>query len=682
MSTGDINLAGMSAEDRIAYRELMAEERLKGNTIYQIEGTKLIGLKDKSVTVLNLPDGVKEIAERAFEGNTEITEVHFPSSLRKIGMIAFKNCTSLKKLTQEGSMMFQLGYNTFGGCTSLREVDMEVGSLVVDYTVSPFAGCPIERATVTPFMIEKVKNPSFKTLIIRYAYNCKAIKSGAITDLPSLMRLYIPKRIAEIEDGAIDNLPSLNGIYYEGSVSDWIAIKKGENPLLRQVPIYYDCESLDRADASEAQSKDSFLDKERLDELMKTFIYTVQDEEHYVIDGLVKGANRRKKLPIPEGVVKIGPSAFINQHVVASIELPSTLTEICQQAFYGCDKIESVSFNEGLLSIGDEAMEACSSIKELYLPEGLERIGARAFKGCVNLRKIYIPDSVTEIGEGAFMGCRSLEQIAWPAGVTEIPASCFEGCTFLSTITVPDTVVRIDNNAFRNCTHIKQINISDIKAWFSIKGIISSLCDGGGTLTVNGEAVTDLVIPEGVTHINDYALHGINSVKSITLPKSLTYCSHHAFEKCWIEEVRVQDLESYCAIEFTTRESNPALCLSYTKLLIDGREPDALTLTEKITRIPSYSFINKGITELVLSESLAEIGEYAFEDCKLLTHITVPQTPSLKKIGMYAFWGCFAFEEIRFLGTKKEWKKALKSMGNEVKLALLANKRKVVFQGK
>ena len=689
MSKGDRNLAGMSAEDRRAYMELMTEERLKTNTTYEIDGLKVVGLKDKSVTVLDLPYGVVEIAERAFEGNTAITEINLPSSVSKIGMLAFKDCTSLKKLVQEDSFMNQLGYNTFVGCTSLCEVDMKVGGFIVDYTVSPFADCPIERATVTSFMIKKVKNPSLKTLIIRKdggffnsAKSNKILTSGSITDMPSLMRIFIPKAITEIEDGAIDNLPSLNGIYYEGSVSDWIAIKKGENPLLRQVPIYYDCKSLDDASSSEAQSKDTFLDKERLDELMKTFVYTVQDEEHYVIDGLVKGAKRRKTLPIPEGVVKIGPSAFINQHAVASIELPTTLTEIGAQAFYGCDKVASVSFNEGLLSIGDEAFEACSTVKELYLPEGLERIGARAFKACVELRRIYIPDSVTEIGEGAFMNCRSLEQVVLPAGVANIPNDCFNGCTFLSSITVPDSVVAIGVGAFRNCTHIKQINISDIKAWLNIKDFTADLCDGGGTLTVNGETVEELIIPEGVTEIYDYALRGINSIKRITLPDSLTYCSYHAFEKCWIEEVRVKDLQSYCSISFNSRESNPALCLNYTKLLINGEEPKALTLTDKITRVPAYAFSGMGITELVLSESLTEIGEYAFEDCKLLTHITIPKNTALNKIGMYAFGGCLAFKEIRFLGTKKEWKKALKAMGKEVKAALLANKRKVVFQEK
>ena len=49
---------------------------------------------------------------------------------------------------------------------------------------------------------------------------------------------------------------------------------------------------------------------------------------------------------------------------------------------------------------------------------------------------------------------------------------------------------------------------------------------------LNGELVTDLVIPDGVTEIKDYAFSGFSSLTSVTIPNSVTSIGEYAFDGC------------------------------------------------------------------------------------------------------------------------------------------------------
>ena len=48
----------------------------------------------------------------------------------------------------------------------------------------------------------------------------------------------------------------------------------------------------------------------------------------------------------------------------------------------------------------------------------------------------------------------------------------------------------------------------------------------------NGKKVTDLVIPEGGTHINNFAFYGCTSLTSVSFPNSLTEIGKYAFSFC------------------------------------------------------------------------------------------------------------------------------------------------------
>lgn len=81
----------------------------------------------------------------------------------------------------------------------------------------------------------------------------------------------------------------------------------------------------------------------------------------------------------------------------------------------------------------------------------------------------------------------------------------------------------------------------------------------------------------------------------------------------------------------------------------------SVTVSDGITVIGDSAFMFKiRMENVVLPEGLLRIEEYAFYRCKDLLSITLPA--SLVFIGKSAFKGCSSLKEIKYGGTKAQWK--------------------------
>ena len=198
--------------------------------------------------------------------------------------------------------------------------------------------------------------------------------------------------------------------------------------------------------------------------------------------------------------------------------------------------------------------------------------------------EVYIPAvynglSVTSIGVAAFMNCG------------------------LTSITIPDSVTGIGNSAFYNCDSLKGVYITDLKAWCIINfgGPYSNPLHHARNLYLNGQLVTELVIPDCVTSIGNYAFWNCTSLTSITIPDSVTSIGDEAFY--W--------------------------CVSLT----------SVTIGNGVTSIGYLAFYNcYSLTSVTIGNGVTSIGDRAFEDCSSLTSIIIPN--SVSSIGWYAFRSC------------------------------------------
>lgn len=146
-------------------------------------------------------------------------------------------------------------------------------------------------------------------------------------------------------------------------------------------------------------------------------------------------------------------------------------------------------------------------------------IRGSAFYGCADLTSVTIPNSVTSIGGSAFEGCRGLTSVTISNSVTTMGNYSFAYCSGLTSVTIPSSVTSIGYAAFNYCNGLTSVYYTGtIAQWcgisFGSEGAnplyyAHTLYYNGGTL------LTNLVIPEGVTEIKQYAFIGCNGITSI-----------------------------------------------------------------------------------------------------------------------------------------------------------------------
>ena len=169
----------------------------------------------------------------------------------------------------------------------------------------------------------------------------------------------------------------------------------------------------------------------------------------------------------------------------------------------------------------------------MTIPSSVTSIGSSAFYDCSSLTSVVIPEGVTSISTSAFSNCSSLTSVVIPEGVTSIGSSAFSRCSSLTSVTIPSSVTSI-GEAFYYCKALKDVHISDVASWCKIRfeSYKSNPFCYARNFYLNGELVTDLIIPDGVTSIGYSAFYNCSSLTSVTIPSSVTSIGSYAFMNC------------------------------------------------------------------------------------------------------------------------------------------------------
>ena len=264
-------------------------------------------------------------------------------------------------------------------------------------------------------------------------------------------------------------------------------------------------------------------------------------------------------------------------------------------------------------------------------------IGSSAFHHCDNIKSVTIPDSVVRIGELAFSKCYALEHVTLGRGIREIDFSPFSFCE------------KMIYNKYKNGYYVGNEENPYL-------ALVSMASEDAETVTIHPDTVVvcgsamkscsslrELVFPDGVVSIGSFALNYCSSLETVYIPESVESIGHMAFEHCdSLLNIVVSDKSPHFkSVDGILFSHDGTRLIKYTA----GQNVSSYSIPNGVLIIEDYAFENaKQLTEVVLSDSVEEIGHSAFIHCENLRNIQLGN--SLKRIGGQAFGFCSSLTAI------------------------------------
>ena len=569
--------------------------------------------------VLKFDSRVTAIPERAFVSCTNLTWLDIPECIVSIGSEAFKSCTSMQEITIPSSVT-RIDDNAFSGCTGKATINCNRTEGNIRFRDAAFSEVVIGDSVTT---IDSDAFSGCKNLkSVTIGNNVTRIEEYAFSNCGALTTITLPKDIATIDGYAFEGCISLSKVYFSGDIGDWLEISFGNsssNPLRTAHDLYINNQLVTDVVIPESAT----IVGNQLSGISAKSI-TMHDNITEIADSAFEGCLNLESATIPSRVLRINNGTFRDCKALRSVVIGKRVTAIGESAFYGCAALSSVEIPNSVITIEGEAFRDCISLTAIDIPNSVTSIGWCAFDGCTRLRDLTIGNGVATIEDGALSNCQSLTEVVIPEGVTYIGNDAFYNCYNLTSVTIPTTLSEVGSWAFATNGEISDIYIRDLSAWCRIEfgEPSSNPLYYGKNLYLNGKLVTDLIIPEGVTSIGNYAFIDCNCLTSVTIPNSVTAIGKEAFRYCRLERLTLD-----CNIP------NGMNQLSYFHEALNEAYFDTVVIGDSVTTIGDWAFSGFNCYNTIyIGKSVERIGEGAFYNCTNLTELYVHRDvpPTLK----------------------------------------------------
>ena len=413
------------------------------NTIGTAAFAECTGLKSIDLT------GVKEIMPYAFT-KAGLSEVTIPSSVEKIGGIAFGGCISLETMTLESrwsgeDSVYRRMVNILGNFSYVKgEYSYNM------HTSSEQVNNPIRSNE--EFREKYPGQTAIKTLIIKNDGEGTALdnSSAFAAHLVSLENVTLPEGMKTIPSGAFKQCFSLKKVVLPSSIETI-----GNNAFDSDVNLDIDFTKLTNLTSIGSQAF-SIINANGGNSVGGSYDKKYTDE--------ITDNGGIKNIILPESVKTIGSGAFFGQRNVKKIVIPESVTSIQGQAFQmipaleelevyaSLDKVSGSSFNEVFWSNTRNDSTITGKLKKVILGESYSatgKIGSALFYG-LDFDEIDIQmNNIQNLGSSMFMKNTRLKSFTVPKTVKVINQAAFYETTALKDITIPKNVQTMDIEVFR-----------------------------------------------------------------------------------------------------------------------------------------------------------------------------------------------------------------------------------------
>lgn len=289
---------------------------------------------------------------------------------------------------------------------------------------------------------------------------------------------------------------------------------------------------------------------------------------------------------------------------------------------------------------------------------------------------VVIEEGVTTIGVSAFQSYKNMISVTLPNTLTKIENWAFAFSEKLSSIAIPSSVTKIGVEAFASCYGLQGVYITDLSAWMNIQ------FEGGeyshnpecanplywgkeNKLYLNGELLTEVTIPDGITEIGPAVLSS-TALEKVIIPDGVTSIGEFAFSSCTsLTDVTIADsvtsiggyaFQNCSALESITLPNSITSIGEYAFYICD--KLSEITIPDSVTTIGRSAFCQcDALTNATILAGITSIPDSAFYGCDKLASVTIPA--GVTSIGKNAFIMCYALDNIYFNGTGAQWTELL-----------------------
>ena len=421
-----------------------------------------------NVTSITLPSTLKKIGTVAFRGCLRLKEIAIPESLESIGNSAFSGCSSMASATSLKNVK-SIGGGAFYGCSSLKEVDI---SSLTEISDAVFSNCSSLASIVIPNVVKTIGASAFSK-----CYGLREVTLPISAEYVALSNNFtesfldctgVQKITYTVGDGSVFNHGNANTLprYAYRSLTT-VVYEEG----ITEIPEYA-----------------LYRSRQNADDICCTSITSITLPGTVTKIGAVafRGCSGLKDIVIPGSVESIGISAFSGCSSLKEANI-SNLTEINNSVFFGCSSLASIVIPNAVKKIGESAFSNCYGLKEVTLPISAEyaTLGGESFLNCIGVQKITYT-----VGDGSVFAhgnantlpryaYRSLTTVIYEDGITEIPEYALYRsrqnaddicCTNITSITLPSTVKKIGTCAFNGCSGLADVYYLDREfQWENVK---------------------------------------------------------------------------------------------------------------------------------------------------------------------------------------------------------------------